>query len=158
MAAPETSRGPARILVLDDEPTLSRLMATLLARAGYVVDTASDGEDGWAALNVRPYDLLMTDNDMPRLTGLELVRRLRTSGIALPIIMVSGSEHVRDLADDDVLRLSAVMPKPFNPAELIAQVERACPAGPRVCDPQRVRQAGHDRKGLPRPDVLAAYG
>ena len=127
MAAPETSRGPARILVLDDEPALSRLIAAFLARAGYVVDTAGDGEQGWAALNVRPYDLLMTDNDMPRLTGLELVRRLRTSGIVLPIIMVSGSEDVRALADDDVLRLSAVMPKPFNPAELIAQVDRACP-------------------------------
>jgi len=132
MAAPETSRWPARILLLDDEPALSRLMAVLLARAGYMVDTAGDGEEGWAALNVRPYDLLMTDNDMPRLTGLELVRRLRTSGIALPIIMVSGSEHVRALADDGVLRLNAVMLKPFNPAELIAQVERACPARPRV--------------------------
>jgi DNA-binding response OmpR family regulator len=110
--------------LLDDDPALSRLMASLLAHAGYAVDTAGDGEEGWAALHVQRYDLLMTDNDMPRLKGLDLVRRLRTSGISLPVIVVSGSEEIRAVADDATLDLSAVMRKPFNPADLIAQVER----------------------------------
>jgi DNA-binding response OmpR family regulator len=127
MAASNALPGPLRILVLDDDPALSRLMAALLARAGYAVDTGKDGEEGWAALNVGRYDLLMTDNDMPRLKGLDLVRRLRHAGILLPVIVVSGSEELRAVADDDTLRLAAVMLKPFNPDDLIAQVERNCP-------------------------------
>jgi DNA-binding NtrC family response regulator len=113
-------------LLLDDDPALSRLMAALLARAGYAVETGKDGEEGWAALKVGQYDLLMTDNDMPRLTGLDLVKRLRNAGISLPVIVVSGSEEVRTVADDDTLHLAAVMRKPFDPEDLITQVERSC--------------------------------
>ena len=107
-------------------------MAGLLAQAGYTVDTRKDGEEGWTALKLGRYDLLMTDNDMPRLTGLELVKRLRKAGIALPVIVVSGSEEV---VNDDTLRLAAVMRKPFHPDDLIAQVERSCPATGRAAAP-----------------------
>jgi DNA-binding response OmpR family regulator len=99
-------------------------MALLLARVGYEVDTAGDGEQGWAALRLRPYDLLMTDNEMPRLKGLDLVRRLRAAGMTLPVIVVSGSEEARALAEDDSLDLTAVVRKPFRPEELLAQVAR----------------------------------
>ena len=118
------SARPARILLVDDDPCLSRLMALFLIHAGYAVDTAADGEQGWVALKLRHYDLLMTDNDMPRLTGLELIRRLRGMGMTLPVIVVSGSEEIRGLAKDRVLDLTAVVPKPFQPDDLLAQVER----------------------------------
>jgi DNA-binding NtrC family response regulator len=123
---PEPSPSSARILVVDDDPILSRLMAMLLAGAGYQVDTAGDGEQGWTALNTKSYDLLMTDNDMPRLKGLGLVQRLRAAGMSLPVIVVSGSEHIRNFVDDAFLALAAVMPKPFNPQDLVAEVGRAC--------------------------------
>ena len=113
--------------MLDDDPALSRLIAMLLARAGYTVDTAHDGEQGWTELNLRRYDLLMTDNDMPRLKGLELVRRLRAAGMSLPVIVVSGSEEVRAVEEDNELHLSAVMRKPFHPEHLLAEVERSFP-------------------------------
>src|SRR5262249_51365561 len=96
----QASARPTRILLVGEDPTLSRLMSLFLHHAGYAVDTAADGEQGWVALKLKHYDLLMTDNDMPRLTGLELVRRLRETGMTLPIIVVSGSEEIRGFAND----------------------------------------------------------
>ncbi|HXJ56512.1 MAG TPA: response regulator [Verrucomicrobiae bacterium] len=121
------SSAPARILLLDDDPVLVRLMALLLKRVGYEVDTAGDGEQGWAALQRGQYDLLMTDNDMPRLKGLDLVRRIRAAGMSLPIIVVSASAEVRVLVNDGSPLVAAVVPKPFDPEDLLAQVGRAVP-------------------------------
>jgi two-component system chemotaxis response regulator CheY len=67
---------PKRILALDDDADMLCLCALALAGVGYTIDTAADGEQGWEALCATDYDLLLTDNDMPRLTGLELVSRL----------------------------------------------------------------------------------
>jgi CheY-like chemotaxis protein len=79
-----------RILLVDDEIGLwwDRNLAALSA-AGYNVDTAEDGETGWEALQTTSYDLLITDNKMPKLWGLELIERLRDHGMTLPIILAS---------------------------------------------------------------------
>ena len=77
----------ARILYADDEPQLRRLGELVLVRTGYDVDTAADGAEAWAALNEVSYNLLITDNDMPKLTGLELTAQARRAGMRLPIMM-----------------------------------------------------------------------
>jgi DNA-binding response OmpR family regulator len=60
-----------------------------LARSGYCVDTAQDGEAGWEALQANEYDLLITDNKMPKVYGLELIIQARDQGMTVPIIFVS---------------------------------------------------------------------
>jgi YesN/AraC family two-component response regulator len=55
------------------------------------VDTAEDGEFGWEALQAKNYDLLITDNNMPKVSGLELVKKLRSARMALPVILASGA-------------------------------------------------------------------
>src|SRR5689334_19643597 len=66
-------RNPAhRILVVDDELGIRQVSAAVLGCSGYDVDTAEDGEAGWNALQTKNYDLLITDNNMPKLTGVEL--------------------------------------------------------------------------------------
>src|SRR6266498_4950023 len=67
-----------RILVVEDQPALRSLSAQVLVRSGYEVDVAEDGMAGWEALRAESYDLLITDNQMPRLSGLELVDRKST--------------------------------------------------------------------------------
>ena len=89
-APPFRARGK-RILVADDSEALRRVMFDCLASAGFDVDTAAEGEAAWQAVQEDHYDLIITDNDMPRLTGLELSKRTRSAGLTLPIIMVSGS-------------------------------------------------------------------
>src|SRR5579862_8318254 len=86
---------PPRILVVEDEPDIRRLSAEVLKSFGYKVDTAEDGMAGWKALcAVRhapdSYALLITDHEMPGLTGLALVKKLRAASVALPVIMATG--------------------------------------------------------------------
>ncbi len=74
IAAPASNPAPPparRILLVDDDISLLELNAGVLIGSGYNVDTAADGADAWKALHDLNYDLLITDNKMPRVTGLE---------------------------------------------------------------------------------------
>ena len=122
--------GTRHVLVVDDDPTTRRLTALLLVRAGYFVDAAADGEAGWGALCSAPYDLLVTDHDMPRLTGLQLIERLRRAGMRLPVIIASGSMELGEAGDHPWLALSAILHKPFQSTDLIAAARRASPIPP----------------------------
>jgi DNA-binding response OmpR family regulator len=76
---------PPRILVVDDEPDISRSTAQTLAGSGFQIDAAEDGAAAWDTLQLNSYDLLITDHNMPKLTGVELVRKLRSAQIKLPV-------------------------------------------------------------------------
>ena len=79
------------ILVVDDDAGVREVLASLLRRSGYRVSCANNGEAGWEALCANPYDALVTDHAMPRLTGLGLLRRVRAGTLnALPVILISG--------------------------------------------------------------------
>ena len=80
---------PHRILVVDDELHIRKSSAEVLTRSGYQVDAVVDGEAGWEALHANNYDLLITDNNMPRMTGVELVRRLRDGSFHGKILVLS---------------------------------------------------------------------
>ena len=117
-----------RILLVDDEEAIRQICAETLARYGYHVDTAGDGETGWEMLNAASfdsdaYDLLITDNNMPKLSGFDLVKRLRLANIELPVIMASGMVSVSRM-DTESLGLAAVLAKPFFPRDLIDTVKR----------------------------------
>jgi two-component system sensor histidine kinase and response regulator WspE len=87
-----------RILVVDDSITVREMERKLLENAGYVVDVAVDGMDGWNAANQCNYDLIVTDVDMPRLSGIELVKRLKTQSQlqSIPTIVVSYKDREVD--------------------------------------------------------------
>ena len=110
------------ILVVDDDTDLRRSIADVLIRSDYQVDTAKDGEAGWAALQTRNYDLLITDHQMPKVSGLELVTRLRSARMTLPVILASGAMP-EELNRLPWLQLSATLLKPFAPRELLGTVK-----------------------------------
>ena len=112
-----------RILVADDETAILQLMTDVLAHSGYHVDAAEDGAIAWAALQAKPYDLLITDHDMPKVTGVDLVKHLRSARMALPVVMVSGELPSHELAQYPSLQLAATLEKPFAIADLLATVE-----------------------------------
>src|SRR5689334_24767023 len=111
----------ARILVVDDEPQLTRVLRTGLTSRGYDVRAAADGLAGFEAFNDWHPDLVITDLAMPNVDGLELCRRLRAVS-AVPIIVLSakGEEKTKvaalDLGADDYVT------KPFGIDELLARV------------------------------------
>lgn len=120
----------ARILYVDDEPGLLRLGALVLSRAGYEVDTAADGIAAWSALRERSYQLLITDNQMPGMTGVELIRKLGLEGSTLPTILASGTLGTLPLEELPWLDRTALLAKPFSTGQLLAVVHNALPAAP----------------------------
>ena len=87
-----------RILVVDDSITVRELQRQLLQSHGYAVDTAVDGMEGWNAVRLEPYDLVVSDVDMPRMTGIELITRIRAEDRLrdLPVIIVSYKDRDED--------------------------------------------------------------
>jgi DNA-binding response OmpR family regulator len=115
---------PQRILVVDDDGTCRQLSVDVLTSAGYDVDTAVDGVAGWEALQVKIYDLIVTDNSMPRMTGLEMIKRFRMAGIKVPVIMATGCLPLMEFASHPGLYPEATSQRPFSNDDLVATVKR----------------------------------
>jgi two-component system OmpR family response regulator len=111
-----------RILVVDDYRDIRQLSTEVLSHSGYAVDAAADGAAAWEALQSKAFNLLITDNDMPRLTGIELVRKLRSARMALPVILATGDLPTEELVQNPSLQLAALLPKPFSIEELLGTV------------------------------------
>lgn len=112
-----------RILLVDDDTSIRSLSAHVLTTSGYQVDTAEDGAGGWEALHASNYDLLITDHNMPKVTGVELVRKLRSARMTLPVVLTTGTVPAEALSRPS-LRLAATLLKPFTMEELLQTVER----------------------------------
>jgi two-component system alkaline phosphatase synthesis response regulator PhoP len=114
----------ARVLVVDDEASITKLVAAYLEPEGYRVRTAGDGERGLAlALEWKP-DLIVLDIMLPGIDGLELLRRLRQHSDAYVILLTAKTEEA-----DKVVGLSVgaddYLTKPFSPRELVARIKAA---------------------------------
>ena len=123
---------PKTVLVVDDEPHILRVVSYKLRGAGYSVLEAGNGEEAWELLQTSDVDLVLTDQQMPLMTGLELVETMRTldrtSNVPVLMLTARGFRLERDeLARADVL---AMISKPFSPRLLLRHVEEAIgPAG-----------------------------
>ena len=95
---PKDQRGPRRVLVVDDSITVRELERQLLEGHGYRVDTAIDGVDGWNTVRAGDYDLVISDVDMPRMDGIQLVTLIkqddRLKGV--PVVIVSYKDREED--------------------------------------------------------------
>src|SRR5258707_12866756 len=100
----------ARILVVDDNDLVLRTVRTMLERAGHQAATAVNGLDGLRQLRSASFDLVITDILMPELEGLEMMRALRQSSSAIPIIVMTGGPSGRNPssrpAGPDYLRMA----------------------------------------------------
>ncbi len=117
------SRIPYRILVADDDADILRLSAAALTRSGYDVSTVADGAAAWQALNAGHFDLLITDNSMPELTGVELLKRMEAEHMMLPAILVSGVLPKEQYPRAPWMHPAAILLKPYTPVELLALVD-----------------------------------
>ena len=115
---------PRRILVVEDDRCIREFNMELLGHAGYTVDAAEDGQAGWEALRAHHYDLLITDNNMPRMSGLELVTRLRAAQMTLPVILLSSAVFPEELKRYPSIELAATLRKPYSMRELIETVKQ----------------------------------
>ena len=112
-----------RVLVVDDEPLICQLNTDILAGAGYQVDVAGDGVAAWDALQRNDYDLIVTDNQMPKLSGVDLVTKIRTAGMVLPVIMATGTLPEAEFTGRHWLYPFTLLLKPYSLAELLGTVK-----------------------------------
>ena len=113
-------RNRLRILTVEDEPTLAQLLAILLGGPSAKVSNASDG---WIALMkigaaAQPFDVIITDHNMRRMNGLELVRQLRKREFAGKIIVLSGHLTKENIRAYEELNVDMMLAKPFDIEEL----------------------------------------
>jgi CheY-like chemotaxis protein len=121
---PGQTRPPRRILVVDDDISNRQLVTEMLVQSGYAADPAADGAAGWEALQARAYDLLITDNFMPKVTGLEMVKLLRGRSATLPVIMATGAIPTDELRRQPWINISAFLIKPYSVGRLLRTVKK----------------------------------
>jgi DNA-binding response OmpR family regulator len=128
-----------RVLLVEDEATLADSIARGLRWEGMAVDVAADGEEALEKASVTPYEVIVLDRNLPRISGDEVCRQL--AGSPSRIIMLTAARAVSDRIDGLTLGADDYLPKPFAFGELVA----------------RVRALGR-RVGTPRPVLLSAGG
>jgi len=116
---------PGRILLADDEPTFLSSTADLLRREGYECDTVADGAAALARVGERPYDLLITDLEMPGNSDLGLVRRIAATRGGLPVLIITGVPSVRSAMACVELPVAAYLVKPVSFDDLLPRVRTA---------------------------------
>lgn len=117
---------PKRILLCDDEPHILRAAEIKFQRAGFEVRCASDGVEAWDRIQEQLPDIVITDCQMPRLSGIELAARIHdtASTARIPVIMLTGKEFELSQAQlRESYNVLAVLGKPFSPRDLLRRVE-----------------------------------
>ncbi|MFF4486016.1 response regulator transcription factor [Streptomyces sp. NPDC001544] len=131
----------ARVLVVDDDPTVAEVVAGYLGRAGYTVDRADDGPTALIRATAHRPDLVVLDLMLPGMDGLEVCRRLRARG-PVPVIMLTA----RGDEDDRILGLEVgaddYVTKPFSPRELVLRVESVLRRTRPAVQPHTLTSAG----------------
>ena len=131
-----------RILVVDDDPQIRRVMRVTLSGQGYEVDDAKDGDAALLKLRDERFDLVLLDMNMPGLGGLETCRQIRAQS-EIGIIMLT----VRDREEDKISALDAgaddYVTKPYNAPELLARIRAALRRTPGTHGPNGRLRLGH---------------
>ena len=115
----------ARILVVDDEPNIRRMLAGVLTDEGYAVEAAADAEAAWGFLAEQAVDLMLLDVKLPGEDGLGLLRRLREAEAALPVIMMSGHGTIATALEATRLGARDFIEKPIAPERLLVSLANA---------------------------------
>ncbi|MBR0294714.1 MAG: response regulator transcription factor [Bacilli bacterium] len=111
-----------KLLLVEDNPQLNKALTTLLKRNSYLVDSASDGEEALICLKEYQYDVIILDIMLPKIDGLEVLRRTRKNNIQTPIILLTARSTIEDKITGLDLGADDYLPKPFSTEELLARI------------------------------------
>jgi two-component system, OmpR family, response regulator PhoP len=112
-----------RVLIVEDEPAIREALRAHLTEAGYVADEAADGEEGLFAGTEYPIDVAIVDLGLPKLPGLDLIRRLRKAGKAFPILILTARDRWQDKVEGLDAGADDYVAKPFHVEEVLARVQ-----------------------------------
>ena len=141
-AATGTPTAPARLLVADDDRAIRDSLQRVLTLEGYEVATVADGAQALESARAQPVDLMVLDLMMPAVDGLTVCRVLRAEGDRTPILMLTARTETSDRVAGLDAGADDYLPKPFDPAELLARVRALLRR-----DPPRARVRAPDAPG-----------
>ena len=113
------------ILVVDDEEMMRTLLEKVLAREGYQIDTACDGEEALEAIKKHTYHIIISDMKMPRMNGLELLKIVKSEYPQIGVIIMTAYGDTYTVKDALLLGADEYITKPFKSHEISLIVERA---------------------------------
>ena len=115
---------PARILIVDDEPEIGRILAVILRGAGFEVAAVDGGRAALEHLAASATDLVLLDVIMPELDGFETLRRIRAAPATarVPVLMLTANAGAADRARAESLGADDFIAKPFDPAEVVERI------------------------------------
>ncbi|WP_018953598.1 response regulator transcription factor [Thioalkalivibrio sulfidiphilus] len=111
-----------RVVVIEDEAPLREQLRTRLEAEGWMVDTSADGEDGLFQLTEYPADVAVVDLGLPRLPGLEVIRRLRAGGGKVPVLILTARSQWQEKVQGLEAGADDYLAKPFHMEELVARI------------------------------------
>jgi len=112
-----------RILIIEDELNLQQQLADALREQDYVVDTASDGEEGLYFAQEYPIDLAIVDLGLPKLDGVEVIKELRKGGCTYPVLILTARNRWQEKVEGLEAGADDYLTKPFHPEELSARLK-----------------------------------
>lgn len=112
-----------RLLIVEDELTLQQQLATTLREQDYVVDVASDGEEGLYFGQEYPIDLAVIDLGLPKLDGVDLIKKLRETSHNYPILVLTARSRWQEKVEGLEAGADDYLTKPFQPEELLARIK-----------------------------------
>jgi two-component system response regulator PhoP len=112
-----------RILIVEDEGVLREALRTQFSKAGFTVDVAQDGEEGLFAGTEYPVDVAVIDLGLPKIPGLELIRKLRAAGKSFPILVLTARDRWQDKVEGLQAGADDYVAKPFHFEEVHARVQ-----------------------------------
>lgn len=111
-----------RILLVEDERSLSRALITLLEKSNYSADAVYDGEDALVYINSGNYDAVIMDIMMPKLDGISVLRQIRREGNQIPVLMLTARGEIEDKVQGLDAGANDYLSKPFSTRELLARI------------------------------------
>jgi two-component system alkaline phosphatase synthesis response regulator PhoP len=114
---------PESLLLVEDESALRMTLGDRLRKEGYVVESASDGEEGLSKATRLPFDLIVLDVMLPRLDGFAVCRSLRAAGLITPVLMLTARGRTSEKVNGLKIGADDYVTKPFEMAELLARVQ-----------------------------------
>jgi two-component system alkaline phosphatase synthesis response regulator PhoP len=112
-----------RILVVDRDPYICHLNAEVLIRHGYEVNAAEDGATAWEELQTNSYNLLIADQKIPKVSGVELLKKIHAARMALPVIMATKTLPTRKFSQLPWLQPATILRKPYTFERLLGTVK-----------------------------------
>ena len=130
----------AKILVIEDEPDIAKVVSDCLTKDNHLVEVEYDGLDAWIALNAVKFDVIVLDLRLPGVDGLELCRRFRRDGGNTPVLILTARDSAEDKESGFAAGADDYLTKPFQHKELSARIKALLRRG--ACQPSNIIHIG----------------